>query len=91
MAVVPMQKISLLIHSAEKAKVLAFLQKKGVLQITDIKNIENLKKLEAEEGGHDLEYRLAELDFAIKFFVEELVIRSQERINQQEILKRLKI
>lgn len=31
------------------------------------------------------------LDLAIKFFIEEAVIRSQEKINQEEILKRLAI
>jgi len=31
------------------------------------------------------------LNFAIKFFVEEAVVRSQEKIDQEEILKRLKI
>ena len=31
------------------------------------------------------------LNFAIKFFVEEAVVRSQEKIDQEEILKRLKV
>lgn len=68
MAVVPMQKISLLVHQGDKPKVLAFLQEKGVLQITDVGQIdENLTKLELDEEGHELEFKIAELDFAIQF------------------------
>jgi len=68
MSVVPMQKISLLVHLADKPDVLALLQKKGVLQITDSGEVdENLEKMDLDKEGHELEYRVAELDFAIQF------------------------
>ena len=71
MAVVPMQKINLLVHQSDKPKVLAFLQEKAVLQITDVGELEEgLQKLELDKEGHDLEYRVAELDFAIQFLSE---------------------
>ena len=68
MAVVPMQKINLLVHQSDKPKVLAFLQEKGVLQITDVGELEEgLERLDLDKEGHELEYRVAELDFAIQF------------------------
>ncbi len=68
MAVVPMQKISLLVHQADKPKVLAFLQEKGVLQIADIGELaEGMSKLELDKESHELEFRIAELDFAVQF------------------------
>ena len=68
MAVVPMQKINLLVHQGDKPKALAFLQEKGVLQITDAGELgEDLAKLDMDKEGHELEYRVAELDFAIQF------------------------
>ena len=68
MAVVPMQKISLLVHEGDKPDVLALLQEKGVLQITNVSETsEILKKMDLDKEGHELEYRVAELDFAIQF------------------------
>ena len=68
MAVVPMQKISLLVHQADKPKVLAFLQEKGVLQISSVGELpEGMEKMELDKEGHELELRTAELDFAVNF------------------------
>ncbi len=68
MAVVPMQKVSLLVHHGDKPKVLAFLQEKGVLQVTDVEeSMEGLTKMELDDESHELEFRVAELDFAVQF------------------------
>lgn len=68
MAVVPMQKVSLVVHQADKPKVLSFLQEKGVLQVSDVKEVVGgLVKMELDNESHELEFRVAELDFAIQF------------------------
>ncbi|PIZ71914.1 hypothetical protein COY07_04080 [Candidatus Peregrinibacteria bacterium CG_4_10_14_0_2_um_filter_43_11] len=68
MAVVPMQKISLLFHKKDKQKVLSFLQDKGVLHLVDMKaDVDNLESLGLSDEGHALQYKVAELDFAIHF------------------------
>ena len=68
MAVVPMQKIGLLTHKEEKEQILSFLQEKGVMHLENTQAGEaDLKALEPSEDLHGLYYKVAELDFAIKF------------------------
>jgi len=68
MAVVPMQKVSLLVHQGDKPAVLAFLQEKGALQVSDVdESPEGLSKMELDKESHELEFRVAELDFAVQF------------------------
>jgi len=68
MAIVPMQKISLLVHKENKPKVVGFLQSKGILHIEDVKmEHEALEALELDSEGHQLEVEVAKLDFAIHF------------------------
>jgi V/A-type H+-transporting ATPase subunit I len=67
MAIVPMQKISLLVHKNDKPKVVGFLQEKGVLQVVDCGEVEGLEKLELDKESHELELHTAELDFAVQF------------------------
>lgn len=68
MAIVPMQKISLLVHKENKPKVVGFLQSRGVLHIEDIKTeLEGLEAMDIDKEGHELEMSVAQLDFVIKF------------------------
>lgn len=68
MAVVPMQKIGLLAHKEDKDEILSFLQKLGVLHLTDSTSAEiELQKAQLSESLHDLHYKVAELDFVIRF------------------------
>ena len=68
MALVPMQKINILIHKKDKPKVMSFLQEKGVLHLTNTKvEDENLEYLGSDDETTDLQYKVAELDFAIGF------------------------
>lgn len=68
MAIVPMQKISLLVHKESKPKVVGFLQSKGILHIEDVKTeLEGLEAMDIDKEGHELEMGVAQLDFAIKF------------------------
>lgn len=68
MAIVPMQKIGLLSHKEDKDEILSFLQNLGVLHLSDsTSNKIELKTLELCESVHDLNYKVAELDFAIRF------------------------
>jgi len=63
-----MQKIHLLVHKKDKARTLAFLQEKGVLHVTETKvNKEEFVLSGVENDSHDLQYTVAELDFAVHF------------------------
>lgn len=68
MALVPMQKINILVHKKDKPKVMSFLQEKGVLHLTNT-NVDdaNLERLGGDDATTDLQYKVAELDFAIGF------------------------
>ncbi|MBN2306998.1 V-type ATP synthase subunit I [Candidatus Peregrinibacteria bacterium] len=67
MAVVPMQKIGLLVSKTEKDEILSFLQEKGVLHLTDARPEEGLTPAELSDDLHKLHYKVAELEFAIHF------------------------
>lgn len=67
MAVVPMQKIGMLVHKQEKEEILNFLQDKSVLHLTDAQGEEGLAPAELSEDLHQLHYQAAELEFAIHF------------------------
>ncbi|MBU0706262.1 V-type ATP synthase subunit I [Patescibacteria group bacterium] len=68
MAVVPMQKIGLLAYKGDKDQILSFLQNLGVLHLSDASSEEiELRAVELSESLHDLHYKVAELDFAIRF------------------------
>ena len=68
MAIVPMQKIGLLAHKEDKDEILSFFQKLGVLHLSDSTAEElNLRKTILPESVHDLHYKIAELDFSIRF------------------------
>jgi len=63
-----MQKVSLLVHRGDKPSVLEFLQEKGILQVTSVKTSDNgVSRMELDKESHELEFRVAELDFAINF------------------------
>ncbi|MBU0727445.1 V-type ATP synthase subunit I [Patescibacteria group bacterium] len=68
MALVPMQKINLFVHKKDKPKVMSFLQEKGVLHVTNAEAKEDdLEILGYDEETHRLQYKVAELDFAVNF------------------------
>jgi len=67
MAVVPMQKIGMLISKQEKEEILSFLQEKKVLHLTDAVPTEGLAPAELSEDLNNLHYRVAELEFGINF------------------------
>lgn len=63
-----MQKISLFAHKEDKDEILSFLQDRGVLHLSDASSEEiELKTVELSESLHDLSYKVAELDFSIRF------------------------
>jgi len=66
MAIVPMQKIGILTHKKDKDKILGFLQEHKVLHLSNSKS-DNLEPAEISDDLHNLHYKVAELDFAIKF------------------------
>ena len=68
MAVVSMQKISLFVHKKDKPKVIDFLQDKGVLHIIDTAvDKKELEALDLDDETRDLQYNVAQLDFACTF------------------------
>lgn len=68
MAIVPMQKINLFVHKEDKPKVLAYLQGKGVLHITNTPiDAEGCLALDMDDEGRQIEIDVAQLDFAVNF------------------------
>lgn len=65
MAVVAMSKIQILLHNADKAKVLETLQECGVMEIID--SAESQFASLNEEAIHKLDFEIAEIDFALRF------------------------
>jgi V/A-type H+/Na+-transporting ATPase subunit I len=68
MAVLAMNKIQILGLKKDLQKVLAYLQESGIVQIDEVKIDEDLKvELESlDKKDHDVDYNVAQLDFAIK-------------------------
>ena len=64
MAVLAMHKIQILGLKKDLQKVLAFLQEGGMVQIDEVNLEEELESLEKKD--HDVDYNVAQLDFAIK-------------------------
>ncbi|MBN2087077.1 V-type ATP synthase subunit I [Candidatus Peregrinibacteria bacterium] len=62
-----MQKINLFVTKKDKKKVMSFLQDKGVLHLTGVSVEEPLESMGHDDESHELQYKVAELDFAIKF------------------------
>jgi len=68
MAVVPMQKIKIVVHSSRKEELLELLQAKGALEISDITdNKTDVNQSVLDHEHHDVEYMLAKISFAIDF------------------------
>ncbi len=68
MAIVSMQKINLFVHKEDKPKVVAYLQGKGILHVTDSAvEQEGCCALDMDDEGRQLEVDVAQLDFAVKF------------------------
>ncbi|MBU1683236.1 V-type ATP synthase subunit I [Patescibacteria group bacterium] len=63
-----MQKINIFVHKKDKPRVMSFLQEKGVLHLTNASaKKEKLEQLAYDEETHELQYKVAELDFACIF------------------------
>lgn len=68
MAIVSMQKINLFVHKDDKPKVVAFLQSRGILHLTDVAvDHEALTSMDLDDEGRELEIDVANLDFATQF------------------------
>ena len=62
-----MQKIGMLVSKQDKEAILSFLQREGVLHLTDAKPEEGLTPAELSDHLSSLHYKVAELNFAIGF------------------------
>jgi len=65
MAVLPMQKIQILGMKSDLPKVLDYLQEQGMMQVEEVSSEMELEDM--EKADHDLDFQIAQLDFAIKF------------------------
>jgi V/A-type H+-transporting ATPase subunit I len=65
MAVVPMQKIRLLVHTSDASAVLNVVQKMGIVEFSEVKNSEHLFQKEKEIFEYN--YASSRLDFAVEF------------------------
>lgn len=69
MAVIAMQKVQILGMKKDLPQVLSMLQKKGVMEVKEIIGEENLKSI--GEKDHDVDYKVANLDFALNFLKDQ--------------------
>lgn len=66
MAVLAMEKVQILGMKTDLPKILNLLQKKGVIQIEEINESDNLELQAIEKEGHEVDLIVANTDFAIK-------------------------
>jgi V/A-type H+-transporting ATPase subunit I len=66
MAIVPMQKVNIVLHKKDRNKVLHFLQEKSVFHVSDVKTDREDVRI-VPEDTNALQFKVAELDFSIRF------------------------
>lgn len=67
MAVLAMEKIQILGLKKDLQPVLSFLQESGLMQVDEVKNVEDIELESLSKKSHEVDYTVAQLDFAIKF------------------------
>ncbi len=82
MAIVPMQKVNLLVHTSKKDQLLELIQTEGVFQVIENSIDKNLSD-NLDKELHSIEYNIAKLDYAINF----LAVYDERKISFKESIE----